>query len=244
MMSLGSASRSMKTLAEGGSVQKVLSTTSPLQALIEEIANNFRSSPDRASKTFANIQDAVLNNTTRVRDHMQPLASFTHPWNSCKLAATLVLVLASSKDTMLEAMKFQSRSLGGLPNLEITRSTPTTSFSTAFEIAKSVALGPGKKTTILGVSLVDMHIFELAEKGQSEPWSSSLGGLPNLEITRSTPTTSFSTAFEIAKSVALGPGKKTTILGVSLVDMHIFELAEKGQSEPWSSFAHTFVVGI
>ncbi|KAF8864164.1 hypothetical protein BDZ45DRAFT_797666 [Acephala macrosclerotiorum] len=86
---------------------------------------------------------------------------YVHPsWSSCKLAATLVLILASSKDTMFKAMKFQSRSLGGLPTLPQIGSTLSTSFQSAFENAKSVALGLGKKTTVLvgAVELVRAYI--------------------------------------------------------------------------------------
>lgn len=74
--------------------------------------------------------------------------------------------------------------------------------------------------------------------------SRSLGGLSTLPLIRSTPSSSFLSTFENAKGATLGPGKKTTVLRVSLVDVHIFELVEKGKSESWSLFAHTFALGI
>jgi hypothetical protein len=74
--------------------------------------------------------------------------------------------------------------------------------------------------------------------------SQTLGGLPTLEQIRKTPTTPFRKAYQTAKEQARGSGKKTTVFATSLIDVHIFELAKQGRSQPYTSFAHTFVVGV
>ena len=39
-------------------------------------------------------------------------------------------------------------------------------------------------------------------------------------------------------------GRQTTVLAASLVDVHIFELAQQGASEQYFSFAHVFIIGV
>ncbi|OCK76830.1 hypothetical protein K432DRAFT_305513 [Lepidopterella palustris CBS 459.81] len=81
------------------------------------------------------------------------------------------MVLAASKSNVAAALKFLSKVRGGLPTLEQIRATPSQSLSTAYQSAKKAALEENK-TTILGVSLTDVHIFELESRGTSEPWFS------------------------------------------------------------------------
>jgi hypothetical protein len=89
------------------------------------------------------------------------------------MAATLVLLLASSNDPpcLDNALKSQSRSLGGLPTYTSIKKTPSASLPLAFRRAKLAAVIE-RQTTVLAVALVDVHIFELAQRGVSEPYFS------------------------------------------------------------------------
>lgn len=49
---------------------------------------------------------------------------------------------------------------------------------------------------------------------------------------------------KLTKALARGGKGTTSVLVVSLVDVHIFELARQGTSQGYTSFAHTFVLGI
>lgn len=91
-------------------------------------------------------------------------------WNSCKLAATLVIIFAAPLDgeSLFLAVKTQSRSLGGLPSLEHIRKTPSASLDTAYRRAKQDAFGDGKRTTVMAVNLTDVHIFGLVEQGKAQ----------------------------------------------------------------------------
>jgi hypothetical protein len=73
--------------------------------------------------------------------------------------------------------------------------------------------------------------------------STSRGRIPTLGLIRSTPTTSFRSAYNKAREAAKKHGK-TTVMDVVLTDVHIFELAKQGKSEQYFSFAHSFVVAI
>lgn len=144
---------------------------SPLETLKHHVKTLFKHGPEVASTFWTTMCLAVMREQTGVG--LIALGAPIHlPWNSCKLVATVVLVLASPKERMLEALKLQSRMLGGLPSLPIVRNTPTTSFAAAFAQARNAARGSAKRTTVIGVSLVDVHIFELAEVGASQYFSS------------------------------------------------------------------------
>lgn len=97
------------------------------------------------------------------------LAMELQQWESCELASTLILLLAAPRrlESLLSALKFQSRALGGLPTLYATRTTPSASFQSTSHKAKEAALKDGK-TTVLSVTLTDVHIFELAQRGLAE----------------------------------------------------------------------------
>jgi hypothetical protein len=69
-------------------------------------------------------------------------------------------------------------------------------------------------------------------------------GVLTLDAINSTPSTSLRTAFGKAKVLAGGETRISTVLVVSLVDVRIFEKAKKGESQGYTSFAHTFVLGI
>lgn len=90
------------------------------------------------------------------------------PWISGKLAATLVLLHAVPKDAniMFEALKFQSRGLGGLPTMSMISVTPSASLAPRFAQAKKAATdGKVGKCTVLSVSLVDVEMIERGENG-------------------------------------------------------------------------------
>jgi hypothetical protein len=74
--------------------------------------------------------------------------------------------------------------------------------------------------------------------------SQALGGLPTLKEIRKTPSASLQTAYQNAKALACGEKHISSAIVVSLTDVHIFELAAKGRSEEFTSFAHSFVIGI
>ncbi|KAK4901140.1 hypothetical protein LTR27_001696 [Elasticomyces elasticus] len=74
--------------------------------------------------------------------------------------------------------------------------------------------------------------------------SQRLGGMPTLKEIRSVPSSSLPEAYRKAKALARGDTKKTTVLAASFVDVHIFELAMTGKAKPYTSFAHSFVLGV
>lgn len=90
------------------------------------------------------------------------------------MAATLILLFAAPGDrhSLFAAVKTQSRSLGGLPSLTHIRETPSASFEEAYQKAKKLALGREGFTTVMAVTLTDVHIFELAEQGKAHPYFS------------------------------------------------------------------------
>ncbi|KAK4959190.1 hypothetical protein LTR10_003990 [Elasticomyces elasticus] len=73
--------------------------------------------------------------------------------------------------------------------------------------------------------------------------SQGLGGLPTLDEMRNTPSASLPSALRKAKALARKENFATAIL-VSFVDVHIFELAAKHKAEKFTSFAHSFAIGI
>lgn len=142
----------------------------PLRALQVQVINLFQRGPNVASRLWNKIFMAILNNSEPIPASADIL--YIARWTSCKLAATLVLVLAASKESMFEALKFLSRSLGGLPTLPLIQNTPSASFKDAFNAAKASAMGHTKRTTVIAACLFDVHMFELAGKGISELYSS------------------------------------------------------------------------
>lgn len=142
---------------------------SPLRALQEQVTNVFRHGPLRAGGMFASLSAAAESGLTTVQtpDYDVPI-----PWNSCKAAATLVAILACRSDSLHEVLKFQSRRLGGLPSYETIRYTPSASLQTAFRNAKLLARGEGGISSLIVVSLTDVHIFEMAKQGRSQDYTS------------------------------------------------------------------------
>lgn len=133
----------------------------------------FRDGPEVASYTFDALRMAVMKGKTDVvvdERRMRYIGSIVArlaPWSSCKLACTLVLLFASSADTasMLEALKWQSGSLGGLPTMAEIINNPSADLPRRFTQAKKAAIdGKIGKVTVLGVSLVDVEMIERSEK--------------------------------------------------------------------------------
>ena len=146
--------------------------TSALEILHKIIVAFFAEGPAQASMKFSALNITILSGEATIRKDcypsllMQPLMASRVPWNSCKLATTLVLVLAASNEgtATFDAMKFMSQSLGGLPTLQTIQNTPSASLATAFAKAKKAALdGKVGKVTVLGVNLVDVEMIERGE---------------------------------------------------------------------------------
>lgn len=140
----------------------------PLEELDKAVKRFFDEGPAVASQKFGALQSAVLDGETVVDlGFAFPFIERQIPWNSCKLATTLVLLFACSAEPqfMLEALRFQARSLGGLPTMaEILRS-PSADLRKRFSEAKVAAIdGKVGKVTVLGVSLVDVEMIERGEK--------------------------------------------------------------------------------
>lgn len=120
------------------------------------------------------------------------LLAKTHPWNSCKLASTLVLLLATPKDAdaMHAALRWQSRTLGGLPTMSVIKTTPSADLSARVAMAKQAAFnGKVPTCTVLGVSLVDGQMREWKEM---KPWLKNFAVLATVEVSTSSPAKSFS----------------------------------------------------
>jgi hypothetical protein len=159
---------------------------SPLLALNEQVGALFKCGPDIAVFIFSKLQLHIKEKTYRRTGAIIEIGIFSEEqtdlslsqdrsflWKSCKMAATLVLLFATSNDPKCldNALKSQSRSLGGLPTYDSIRETPSASLPLAFRRAKLAAMND-RQTTVLAVALVDVHIFELAQRDASEPYFS------------------------------------------------------------------------
>lgn len=155
---------------------------SPLLALKKKVEAMFNCGPDAAVFIFSKLQQSVTGSTYKCQGPLIEIdisineetrlnlnQSISHLWKSCKMATTLVLLFASSNDPACihAALKSQSYSLGGLPTYELIQKSPSASLLHAFQQAKAAAVGEAK-TTVMAVSLTDVHIFKLAERGGAE----------------------------------------------------------------------------
>lgn len=146
---------------------------SPLSNLFAKIYYFFADGTQTASIRFAAIQEIVTAGEAEVTHSAYQIASRTLfgnslPWNSCKLAATLVLLHAAPRNAqvMFEALKFQSQSLGGLPTMSMINAAPSANLASRFAQAKKAAVdGKVGKCTALAVSLVDVEMIERGENG-------------------------------------------------------------------------------
>lgn len=154
----------------------------PLSLLQVMVETFFLSGPDPASLLFSNIQLAVAAKSYEITPSSHVRIDMTHhslrggpvdvkryPWNSCKMATELVLILAAhaTPACLHEALTSQSQSPGSLPTRESLMTSVPDSLSAGFEQARRAAL-EGGKTTVMGVKLTDRHIFDLAAQGVSD----------------------------------------------------------------------------
>lgn len=142
---------------------------SPLCELQEQVQRFFQFGPLHAGGVFNEMSHAADRGTTVVDI---PDMDVSPPWNSCKAAATLVALFACQADRLKEVRRSQRRLFGDMPTLEDIRKTPNTSLQDAFQKAKSQARNDSGHTTVLAVTLTNVHIFELAEQGRSEGYTS------------------------------------------------------------------------
>lgn len=144
----------------------------PLEEFDKAIKGFFDDGPAAASSRFAALQTAVMSGETVVDSNdsvpfMEDFIAQMYPWNSCKLATTLVLLFASTPEpeAMFKALQFQARSLGGLPTMETILGSPSADLPKRFSQAKVAAIdGKVGKVTVLGVVLVDVEMVERGEK--------------------------------------------------------------------------------
>jgi hypothetical protein len=105
----------------------------PLEEIDNDLQDFFHDGPEVASYKFGALRMAVMNGKTNVvvnegrMQYMGSIVARLASWSSCKLACTLVLLFASSSDpaSMLEALKWQSGTLGGLPTMVEISNTPS-----------------------------------------------------------------------------------------------------------------------
>jgi len=159
---------------------------SALAILRHQMEMFFSFGPELASFAFAKLQKIAATRSNKMIESDLDVSlsgldskslsqwSSLYPWNSCKMAATLVLLFAAPRDgeSLFSAVRTQSHSLGGLPTLEHIRETPSSSLDTAYRRAKQDASGQEKRTTVMAVNLTDVHIFELVEQGKAESYFS------------------------------------------------------------------------
>ncbi|KUI68787.1 hypothetical protein VM1G_04420 [Cytospora mali] len=174
--------RTLNALSLSGG-QEPLEKRTPLSLLQAMVESFFTFGPNMASFLFSKLQMAVrfenfeitassrLKVGTLVQLPSMDLKKF--PWNSCKMSASLVLLLAAhaTPESLYETLKTQSRSMGGMPTRESLASSISDSLSVKFQRAKRAALEEGK-TTVMGVTLVDKYIFELLGRSVAEDYFS------------------------------------------------------------------------
>ncbi|KUI56841.1 hypothetical protein VP1G_04215 [Cytospora mali] len=177
-----SLAKTLNAMSPGGS-QEPLEKRTPLSLLQAMVKSFFTFGPDIASRLFSKLHIAIrfdsyeFTPSSRVKiGTLVQLPSFNvkdFPWNSCKVAASLVLLLAAhaTKESLYSALKSQSWSMGGLPTRELLSSSSSDSLLVEFQRARRAALEE-KKTTVMGVKLIDKHIFDLEGRGVSETYFS------------------------------------------------------------------------
>ncbi|KAK3632884.1 hypothetical protein LTR56_016063 [Elasticomyces elasticus] len=141
---------------------------SPLLVLQHLVASVIMHGPLRAGGVHGSMCVAAEHHTTEAD---VPTENLDVEWRSCKAAATLVGLLTCPDDEVYSTRKFLSQGLGGLPTLDEMRTTPSASFPSAFRKAKALARKENVATVIL-VSFVDVHIFELAAKHKADKFTS------------------------------------------------------------------------
>ena len=162
------------------------SKTCPLEQLHKKLLDFFpdqvdkKTSEKQASVKFAALQTAIEFGELKITaEHfpeafLHPLIAANIPWRSCKLAASLVLILAAPRNRVRDALTFLSASGGGRPTLAAINSTPSADVRKAFKAAKKAAIdGKVGKVTIIGVNLVDVEMIERTERSHKSQAHSS-----------------------------------------------------------------------
>ncbi|KAK3622947.1 hypothetical protein LTR56_021888 [Elasticomyces elasticus] len=140
---------------------------SPLLALHKQVTTVFSKGLPGTVAMYNALWHAAGRNTTQAcheRDYYKP--------ESHEDTVTLVTLFACPKDRLHDARAFQRESLGGAPTLENVRDEQIPSFGAAYRAAKGAARGEKHITTVMAVSLVDVHSMELAARGDSETYTS------------------------------------------------------------------------
>ncbi|QDS74147.1 hypothetical protein FKW77_001341 [Venturia effusa] len=83
-------------------------------------------------------------------------------WKTCKFVGNFILNVASSKANAYKTCNFARDSKSG-DILGLARNQPTASFRSGFTTAKAAARNQ-KKTTIIGVQLLDVHFLQLSSR--------------------------------------------------------------------------------
>lgn len=153
---------------------------SPLLALKEKIRTSFKYGPEVAGFFAQELRCAITGNSYKKADNTIEIKVWlawvdtfrecggVHLWKSGNMSTTYVLALAAPADqeAMYGALRRNTPHLGGVPTYEEMQQTPSASLSLAFRRAKMAALNHGK-TTVMGVRLEDVHMFELLERGET-----------------------------------------------------------------------------
>lgn len=165
---------------------------SSLELLNEKLVTFFLNSTQEASIKFTALRQVALEGRRHIlkMDYLRASAALGDtplPWNSCKLAASPVCILAAPKTQKpcIQALKFQSITLGDLPTMAMINSTPSADLTARFVRAKKAALdGKVGKVTVLAVSLVDVEMIERGESGKKPMDYSSFAHILVLGIAR------------------------------------------------------------
>ena len=148
------------------------SVPSPLSFLHESIRSVFQDGPARSAGKFVALRQLVLDG----RDAPVSFDSNLYAtdvgqirWNACELVAGTILVMASPCDRSQnrQALKFASRTLGGLPTMKTIDTVQSADLGKQFRAAKKAAIdGQVGELTVLGVNLVDVGMLERRQAGE------------------------------------------------------------------------------
>lgn len=145
----------------------------PLEELEITVQSFFDKDPDTASLRFTAIGDAVMMGSTRVYPSISRFSARSLipkiPWDSSRLAATLILVLAAPPDekAMNNALSYLSRKTAAFPSVKTVSKVASADFAKRFAKAKQDAVnGKVGKVTVLAVQLVDVATLRREERGR------------------------------------------------------------------------------
>ena len=168
---IGELGDELNSLSNPTTEEEIRASSTPLKALRQYLVILFGFSPRLASQFYARIENAVRLGTTIVDRLDVPLEVPTEffadsfPWDSQQLVASLILVVAAPEEYMYDALRFQTKAMGGHSRkLQDIKETESASLRDAFEEAKKGAMEKDK-TTVLCVELVDLTNAMIVELG-------------------------------------------------------------------------------